>query len=145
LCTASEEERDPSAPHEWLRRARSNFARAAAEPANPDILLEDLCFDALQASEKAIKVVLVQRAISFPKTHSIADLLSLAAQNGVAVPPDVSVAADLTTYAVEARYPGVSESVSWIEAVASAMRVLRWAEAMVGASDKSAPGSPPRA
>jgi len=129
------EERDPSAPHEWLRRARSNFARAATEPANPDILLEDLCFDAQQTAEKAIKAILVQRAIGFPKTHAIADLLSLAAQNGVEVPPDVSVAADLTPYAVEARYPGVSESVSreeWIEAVASAMRVLRWAEAIVG-------------
>jgi HEPN domain-containing protein len=61
------EDRDPSGPHEWLRRARSNFARAAAEPANPDILLEDLCFDAQQTAEKAIKAVLVHRAIGFPR------------------------------------------------------------------------------
>jgi HEPN domain-containing protein len=64
---------------EWLRRARSNFARAAADPAHPDILLEDLCFDAQQAAEKAIKAVLVYRRIRFPRTHAIADLLSLAA------------------------------------------------------------------
>lgn len=35
--------RDASDAHEWLRRARSNFARAAAGPAHPDILLEVKC------------------------------------------------------------------------------------------------------
>jgi hypothetical protein len=43
--------------------------------------------------------------------------------------------AALTTYAVETRYPGVVESVSheeWIEAVASANLVLRWAVAVIG-------------
>ena len=53
--------------------------------ATPDILLEDLCFDAQQAAEKAIKAVLVHRGIRFPKTHAIAELLSLAAENGVEV------------------------------------------------------------
>jgi HEPN domain-containing protein len=127
--------RDASDAHEWVRRARSNFARAAADPAHPDVLLEDLCFDAQQAAEKAIKAVLVHRGIRFPKTHAIADLLSLAAKNDVEIPPDVSVATDLTTHAVDSRYPGMSESVSreeWIEAVASADRVLRWAQAVIG-------------
>jgi HEPN domain-containing protein len=126
--------RDAGDAGEWLRRARSNFARAAADPAHPDILLEGLCFDAQQAAEKAIKAVLVHRRIRFPKTHAIADLLSLAAENGVQIPPDVLVATDLTTHAVETRYPGVSESVTreeWIEAVAIANRVLRWAQAII--------------
>ena len=127
--------RDAGDAHEWLRRARSNFARAAADPAHPDILLEDLCFDAQQAAEKAIKAVLVHRRIRFPRTHAIADLLSLAAENGVQIPPDVLVATDLTTHAVETRYPGVSESVTreeWVEAVAMANRVFRWAQAVIG-------------
>ena len=127
--------RDAGDAHEWLRRARSNFARSAADPAHPDILLEDLCFDAQQAAEKAIKAVLVHRRIRFPRTHAIADLLSLAAENGVQIPPDVLVATDLTTHAVETRYPGVSESVTreeWVEAVALANRVLRWAQAVIG-------------
>ena len=127
--------RDASDAHEWLRRARSNFARAAADPPHPDILHEDLCFDAQQAAEKAIKAVLIHRGIRFPKTLAIADLLSLAAKNDVEIPPEVSVATDLTTHAVDSRYPGTSESVSreeWIEAVASAHRVLRWAQAVIG-------------
>ena len=110
-------------------------SRAAADPAHPDILLEDLCFDAQQAAEKAIKAVLVHRRIRFPRTHAIADLLSLAAENGVQIPTDVLVATDLTTHAVETRYPGISESVTyeeWVEAVAIANRVLRWAQAVIG-------------
>jgi HEPN domain-containing protein len=74
------------------------------------------------------------RRIRFPRTHAIADLLSLAAENGVQIPPDVLVATDLTTHAVETRYPGVSESVTheeWVEAVAIANRVLRWAQAVI--------------
>lgn len=76
-------------PGEWLRRARSNLARARQTPPTSEIMLEDLCFDAQQAAEKAIKAVLVARAVDFPKTHSIADLLTLLQQSGVEVPPNV--------------------------------------------------------
>jgi hypothetical protein len=41
----------PTDPHEWLRRARSNLARAKSQI--PEACLEDLCFDAQQASEIA--------------------------------------------------------------------------------------------
>lgn len=53
--------RDPTDPAEWLRRAHSNLARARADRNSPEILYEDLCFDAQQAAEKAIKAVLVHR------------------------------------------------------------------------------------
>jgi HEPN domain-containing protein len=45
------ERRPPDDPQEWLNRARSNLVRATA--AMPDVYLEDLCFDAQQAAEKA--------------------------------------------------------------------------------------------
>lgn len=54
-------DRDPTGPHEWLRRARSNLARARAHRNLPDVLYEDLCFDTQQAAEKAIKALLVHR------------------------------------------------------------------------------------
>ena len=44
-------------PREWLRRARSNLERAAVR--TPHSCLEDLCFNAQQAAEKALKGVLV--------------------------------------------------------------------------------------
>jgi HEPN domain-containing protein len=33
----------------WLQRAKSNMARAKAGGVSPDILYEDLCYDAQQA------------------------------------------------------------------------------------------------
>ena len=42
----------PDDPREWLNRARSNLARAKVSVSGA--YLEDLCFDAQQASEKAI-------------------------------------------------------------------------------------------
>jgi HEPN domain-containing protein len=98
--------RGPVNPHEWLRRARSNMARAKADRAIPEVVLEDLCFDAQQAAEKAIKAILVAVQRSFPKTHSIGELLDLVEASGVRVPVELGDARALTEYAVAARYPG---------------------------------------
>ncbi len=133
--------RDPTDPHEWLRRARSNLARAKADRGLPEILYEDLCFDAQQAAEKAIKAILVQRQIPFPKTHRITELLRLAESTGVTVPQPVKDAGSLSQYASETRYPGASERVSgdeYAQAVVVAERAVRWAEEVVGGAQRSA-------
>jgi HEPN domain-containing protein len=77
------EYRDPTDPAEWLRRTRSNLARARADRGLPDVLYEDLCFDAQHAVEKSLKAILVYRRIAFPKTHAIADLLTLDHLSGI--------------------------------------------------------------
>ncbi len=130
----SAERGDPTDPMEWLRRARSNLARAGAGRFLPEVLYEDLCFDAQQAAEKAIKAVLVHRKTPFPKTHAIMDLLTLLGQTGVDIPEEIRQAGVLSVHAVESRYPGVSEGVTaedYAEAVALAKRVVRWAEATI--------------
>ena len=58
----------PGDPGEWLRRARSNLARASHGQAAPDMLLEDACFDAQQAVEKSLKALLVLRGVQVPPT-----------------------------------------------------------------------------
>lgn len=58
----------PDDPREWLNRARSNLAMARNRV--PDAYLEDLCFEAQQAAEKAIKAVMISRDIDFPYVHS---------------------------------------------------------------------------
>jgi HEPN domain-containing protein len=128
------EYRDPTDPAEWLRRARSNLARSRADHELPDVLYEDLCFDAQQAVEKSLKALLVQRKVAFPKTHAIADLLTLVHESGIEVPEEIRQAAALTEYAVEARYPGLSEDVTqddYAQAVELAERVLNWAESII--------------
>jgi HEPN domain-containing protein len=65
----------PTDPREWLNRARSNLALAKSEAVGA--FLEDLCFEAHQAAEKAIKAVFVHRGESFPFIHDLAKLLGL--------------------------------------------------------------------
>ena len=54
----------PNDPREWLNRARSNLARARSR--DPRFYLEDRCFDAQQAAERAIKAVLMARGVELP-------------------------------------------------------------------------------
>ncbi|MEE9464613.1 MAG: HEPN domain-containing protein [Candidatus Neomarinimicrobiota bacterium] len=52
-------------PQAWLNRAKSNLALSKAGINVPGIYLEDLCFDAQQAAEKAIKAILLLLKIPF--------------------------------------------------------------------------------
>jgi HEPN domain-containing protein len=68
------ERRPPDDPREWINRARSNLVRAQAML--PGVYLEDLCFDAQPAAEKAITAVLIARGAVFPPIHDLAGLLT---------------------------------------------------------------------
>ena len=48
----------PEDPREWLNRARSNLA-LAKNTCDNSVYFEDLCFNAQQAAEKAIKAVCI--------------------------------------------------------------------------------------
>ena len=123
-------ERFPSDdPREWLNRARSNLSLAKACP--PEAIYEDLCFEAQQSAEKAVKALLLSKSIQFPYIHDLARLLSLLEQTGMVIPAQVRKSAELTRYAVITRYPGLTEPVTekhYKEAVKIAEGVLAWAE-----------------
>ena len=115
--------------NEWLQRAKSNMARAKAGRVSPEILYEDLCYDAQQAVEKAFKSVCIIHEIVFPKTHDIAYLIELLEKGGVEVPENLQNAKILTDYAVETRYPGDYEPVDEEDlrkAIEIAKKVLKW-------------------
>ena len=119
-------------PREWLNRARSDLTMAKTQ--GPEIYYEDLCFHAQQAAEKAIKSILLFHGISFPYVHDIRELIRLLKRKAVNVPARVGKARELTNYAVETRYPGLSEPVSdkeYRDAVALAETVLRWADRQI--------------
>jgi HEPN domain-containing protein len=117
--------------HLWFKRAKSNLARAELGRKTPDILYEDLCFDAQQAAEKALKGIMIFLEINTPKTHSIGYLLRLIEESGkVQVPESLKEAVILTDYAVTTRYPGDWEPIDEAEykqAVFLAQEVYRWA------------------
>lgn len=117
--------------NEWLQRAKSNMARAKAGRVLSDILYEDLCYDAQQAVEKALKSICIIHEIVFPKTHDIAYLIELLEKGNVEVSDELQNAKILTGYAVETRYPGDYEPVNeddYLYAVKIAENVLEWIE-----------------
>jgi HEPN domain-containing protein len=125
----------PGHPQEWLKRARSNLAIAKAALRVRDIYLEDACFQAQQAAEKAIKAVLLHLRISFPYTHDLTALLRLLKNAGRAVPGEVEQAGLLTRFAIATRYPGLAEPVTRKEtekAIKIADSALRWARKSIG-------------
>lgn len=129
----------PDDPREWLSRAKSNLTKARNTPETPEIYLEDLCFDAQQAAEKAIKAVLIHLGVRFPYIHDLAQLLSLVEQADQSVSESIRRAASLSDYAVETRYPGLAEPVTlqeYEEAVAIAEEVVQWAQDVIESDDQ---------
>jgi HEPN domain-containing protein len=119
----------PDDPREWLNRARSNLARAKAK--RKGVYLEDLCFDAWQAAEKAIKALLIKLDVNFPYVHDLADLLTSVEKVGQEVPELIRQAERLSKFAVFTRYPGIGPSIKekeYRETLEIAARVVKWAE-----------------
>jgi HEPN domain-containing protein len=115
---------------EWLRYARSDLALAQA-PKTRRILYQHLCFHAQQASEKAIKAVLIAHGVSYPPTHDLAYLLDLMPQS-VTVPVNALNLPILTKYAVQHRYPGETRRITmkqYLRALELAEEAITWAAA----------------
>src|SRR5436190_14950337 len=72
----------PDRLNEWLNRVRSSLTLACESAALPDTYLEDLCFGAQQAAEKAIKAVLLHLGVGFPSVHDLSLLLTRVEQAG---------------------------------------------------------------
>ena len=131
----------PDDPREWIRRAKSNLR--IAQKFDPEVELADLCFEAQQCAEKAIKAVFLKLGQNFPFTHDIHRLLRLLEQGGQRVPQYVNASTELTQYAHVTRYPGMTDPVTRREyrrAIRIAEAVLRWAERQIGGGDPNPHG-----
>ena len=122
----------PEDPREWLNRAHSNLVLAKAE--GQGIYLEDLCFNVQQATEKAVKALLIRHNIEFPYVHDIAELLTLLERSAQEIPEPVRQAEKLTRFAVLTRYPIIAPPINseeYEEALALAEKVIRWVEELL--------------
>ena len=129
----------PGSPKEWLGRARSDLALARI-PLPSGGAYEDLCFHAQQAAEKAIRALYRARRSEFRYTHDIAELLNGLKASGVDIPEAAREAVELTTYAWQARYPGLQEPTTvedHVRAVALADRVVTWVSSQIEACESS--------
>jgi len=112
-----------------MGRARGNLARAKRRV--PGDYLEDLCFDAQQAAEKALKAIFISRGIAFPYTHDLGRLFTLLEEAGDAIPEEVRRSEVLSDYAWASRYPSAAPPVSeraYADAIRMADAVVRWVE-----------------
>jgi HEPN domain-containing protein len=95
---------------------------------------EDLCFHAQQAAEKALKSVYLHYGWAFRYVHDLEELITGLRRNGLPIPVVIEEAVVLTSYAFEARYPGLGEPVTeeeYRQALEVATRVVRWSESLV--------------
>jgi HEPN domain-containing protein len=123
----------PDNPVGWIARAKSSLALATGR--TPGVLYEDLCFQAQQAAEKALKAVFVSKKIPYQYTHDISILLSSLELQGIEIPLPLWDAVTLTSFVSDTCYPGTATPVTkeeYHEAVRLAQEILCWAEEQAG-------------
>jgi HEPN domain-containing protein len=123
----------PGSAADWLARAKGDLALARVSLPEGGFY-EDLCFHAQQAAEKALKAVHVSRGWPFRYIHDLEELIVGLQHHGLAVPEEILTSVILTSYASEARYPGIGDPVTkeeHAEAIALAEAVLRWTTGII--------------
>ena len=121
----------------WLIRAQSNL-QLAKTGKKKDIVYEDLCFEAQQSAEKALKALLIYFRGNFPKVHSFNVLLNHL-QKHVGIPKYIQDVLELSDYAVQARYPGDYFPVTkeeYKKAVKISQKILLWVKKTIKEEQK---------
>jgi HEPN domain-containing protein len=119
----------------WLAIARSAFEVAKMKPVTL-VYYEDLCFQAQQAAEKALKGVLIYYQEEPEFTHNIERILKALAKY-TEIPDDILKAIKLTDYATFTRYPGTYDDLTkedYEESIVLATTCLNWAEQTINGS-----------
>lgn len=119
---------------QWMQRARSNLERAELAK-TPNSFLEDQCFDAQQAAEKALKAICILRGARFPYTHDLGKLIDVLELDGLDIPQAVKDGQALTDYAVNTRYPSWGPPVTEDElktALSLAKVIFEWSQSQLG-------------
>lgn len=92
---------------EWLNKAYKDLLVAKQEIKSENTVYDAVCFHSQQAVEKYLKALLQENEVYFEKTHDL-DLLLEKCKDFV---PEIiqlkEKIIELSSYAVEVRYPGV--------------------------------------
>jgi HEPN domain-containing protein len=89
----------------WARKAEADLegAQDLAQAARPHHDL--ICFHCQQSAEKYRKAFLIERGLSFPRTHRLEDLLLLVLPHDASLQKLRRTLVTLTRFAVDYRYP----------------------------------------
>ena len=121
----------------WIDRARSSLEIAGTR--NSDLVYyEDLCFQAQQAVEKAIKGMLIYYEVEPQFTHNIGILLEkLQAYTNI---DEIKDTIKLTKYAVQTRYPGEYDDITkedYEESITIAKKCFEWIQNKISENKKN--------
>lgn len=105
----------------WVRKAERDFA-LAKKVETIHQFHDAVCFHSQQCAEKYLKAMLVEANVPVPKTHDLDRLLALVAPTNASLGVHRRGLLFLTSFAVDARYPGFDASKR------QATSALRWAE-----------------
>ena len=93
----------------WMEKADRDLEVAKRELKLSDPLTDIICFHAQQSAEKYMKAYLIWLDIEFQKTHDIEDLVVVAGKKDPSILKFKDSGAELSVFAVEARYPEFEE------------------------------------
>ena len=122
---------------EWIVRAKSSLELAQAKIIK-HIHYEDLCYQAQQAIEKALKGLLIYFGIEPEFTHNIEVLLNKLKQF-TDIPANIKLTTHVTVYAVQTRYPGEYDEITkdeYINAIKISKECLEWVEKIIETKEK---------
>jgi len=111
---------------EWLQKADNDFLAATLLlQQRLESLADAVCFHCQQCAEKYSKAYLQKCTIEFPRTHNLAQLLSLCAEQDETFAEIAWEMRSLNSYSVEVRYPGRFTSLEEGVGAVEAMKVVR--------------------
>ncbi len=93
----------------WMKKADRDLEVAERELTIQNPLTDIICFHAQQSAEKYMKAYLIFLDIEFQKTHDVEDLVAVAGKKDPSILEFKDIGAELSAFAVEARYPEFEE------------------------------------
>jgi HEPN domain-containing protein len=126
----------------WIDRAKSSYELSKATISN-NIYFEDLCYQAQQAAEKALKGLLIYYGVEPELTHNIGILLN-ELEKVTEVDENIKETMDLTNYSVQTKYPGEYDAITKEEyenAVKIAKGCLDWVEKNIKENNEKEQGT----
>lgn len=110
---------------EWVNKAEEDYNVADRELKAKTGAYNAICFHSQQAAEKYLKALLQEMDIEFEKTHDLVFLYEKAKDKLTELVDMLEYLDELSLYAVEARYPGLTAEKEDAETAVKTMSKVR--------------------
>lgn len=117
----------------FILKAKQDFVLVHEVMGNNNVAPEIMLFHIQQGVEKLIKALFSFHSVRFPKIHDLDELVDLAGEHGIDLPPLIEKLTELSPYAVDGRYAILHDDLHDIaEMLTQAEQFLEFVQAAVG-------------